>query len=359
MGNEIVNLLSLFSPITLMYLFLGTFLGIVVGALPGLTATMAVSILISLTYGLSAANAIVVLIAVYLGGIYGGSRSAILLNVPGTPSSAATALDGFPLTLKGEGGRAGVVVTSFSALGGLFGLIILAVATPLIARFALKFGYWEYFWLAMMGVLISASITTGDGPNYKGIIAGFIGMLVSCVGIDPIHGFPRMIFGYSQMMGGINLVPAMIGLFGMAEAFDAIKNPKSHEVMELKKKESLPAMIAASFKMVLKYPRATVQAGLIGTFIGALPVLLKGGASIPKNLVKEAMRVSSLLRPRTMRLPVAFSFLCSPSEFQVARFPPSYLVASRCMVSVPGLLSFLRIRILSTSSQARCLWLIS
>ncbi len=271
MGNEIVNLLSLFSPVTFLYLCMGTFLGIVVGALPGLTATMAVSILISLTYGLSAANAIVVLIAVYLGGIYGGSRSAILLNVPGTPSSAATAIDGFPLTLKGEGGRAGVVVTTFSALGGLFGLVILAVATPLIARFALKFGYWEYFWLAMMGVLISASITTGDAPNYKGIIAGFIGMLISCIGIDPIHGYPRMIFGYSQMMGGINLVPAMIGLFGMAEAFDAIKNPKSHEVMELKKKESLPAMIGASFKMLVKYPRAAIQAGLIGTFIGALP----------------------------------------------------------------------------------------
>ena len=271
MVNEIVNMSSLFTPTALMYLFLGTFLGITVGALPGLTATMAVSILISLTYGLDAANAIVVLIAVYLGGIYGGSRSAILLNVPGTPSSAATALDGFPLTLRGEGGRAGIVVTTFSALGGLLGLVILAVATPLIARFALKFGFWEYFWLAMMGVLISASITTGDAQNYKGIIAGFAGMLVACVGIDPIHGFPRITFGYSQMMGGLSLVPAMIGLFGMAEAFDAIKNPKSHVVKEITKKESIISLLVESFRMLKRYPRTFLVSGLIGTFIGALP----------------------------------------------------------------------------------------
>ncbi|MFA7642806.1 MAG: tripartite tricarboxylate transporter permease, partial [Sphaerochaetaceae bacterium] len=146
--NEVLNLASLLQPKTLLLAIVATFLGIVVGALPGLTATMAVSILVSLTFGLNTAEAIVILISVFLGGIYGGSRSAILLNVPGTPSSAATALDGWPLSKKGEGGEAGVVVTSFSSLGGLVGLLVLALLTPVIAKFALKFGYWEYFWLA-------------------------------------------------------------------------------------------------------------------------------------------------------------------------------------------------------------------
>jgi putative tricarboxylic transport membrane protein len=232
---------------------------------------MAVSILLSFTYGLSGANAIVVLMAVFLGGIYGGSRSAILLNVPGTPSSAATALDGFPLARKGEGGIAGIVVTTFSSLGGLLGLVILAVATPLIARFALKFGYWEYFWLAMMGVLISASITTGDSLLYKGVISGFLGMLISCVGMDPIHGYSRMCYGSINLMAGINLVPAMIGLFGMAEVYNSIKDPESHEVMESGKKASLFTLMGQSFKFLAKYPRLFLQSSLIGTFIGALP----------------------------------------------------------------------------------------
>ena len=180
---------ALFSATALFYIVFGTFLGIIVGALPGLTATMAVALLVSLTYGLSPVNAIVVLVSVYLGGIYGGSRAAILLNVPGTPSSAATALDGFPLTRRGEGAKAGIIVTTFSALGGILGLIILILASPFLANFALKFGVWEYFWMAIFGIFMSSNLTSSR--IYKGLIAGFMGMLISCVGLDPIHGFGR------------------------------------------------------------------------------------------------------------------------------------------------------------------------
>ncbi len=269
--NEILNLTSLFDPMTLSLAIVATFLGIVVGALPGLTATMAVSILVSLTFGLDTSKAVVILISVYLGGIYGGSRSAILLNVPGTPSSAATALDGWPLSKRGEGGAAGILVTTFSALGGVLGLVILALLTPVIAKFALKFGYWEYFWLAMMGVLISATITTGEAKNYKGIITGFFGMLIACVGLDPIHGIPRLCFSTPQLFGGINLVPAMIGLFGLTEAFSALMEPSSHDILDAGKDSRLVQLVKKSFTFLKKYPVNFFRSSIIGTFIGALP----------------------------------------------------------------------------------------
>lgn len=269
--NEILNLASLFEPKTLLYAVIGTFLGIVVGALPGLTATMAVSILVSLTFGLNTSEAIVILVSVFLGGIYGGSRSAILLNVPGTPSSAATALDGWPLSKKGEGGTAGIVVTTFSTLGGIVGLIILALLTPLIAKFALKFGYWEYFWLAMMGVLISATLTTGEVKNYKGILSGIMGMLIACVGLDPIHGLPRLTFGINQLFGGINLVPAMIGLFGLTEAFYALMEPSSHDIIDSNIDTSLFDSIRKSFSFLKENLSNFIRSSIIGTFIGALP----------------------------------------------------------------------------------------
>jgi len=267
--NEAVNIGSLFSVSSILYITFGTFLGIIVGALPGLTATMAVALLVSLTYSLSASNAIIVLISVYLGGIYGGSRSAILLNVPGTPSSAATALDGFPLARKGKGKLVGIIVTIFSAFGGILGLLILLVATPLIANLALKFGVWEYFWLAIFGVVISATITSAE--IYKGLIAGFLGLLISCIGIDPIHGWSRFVFGQNNLLGGISLVPAMIGLFGVAEAFSTIKNPMSHSVKKNLMEESLLSDVITSFKMLFEKPILFIRSGVIGTMIGALP----------------------------------------------------------------------------------------
>ena len=193
MTVDVVNLASLFNVDTLLLMALATLAGIVIGALPGLTATMAVSLMVSLTYGMEARNALAILIALYLGGIYGGSRSAILLNVPGTPSSAATALEGFPLTQQGKGSKSGIVATTVSACGALVGLVFLACATNAIAQFALEFGSWEYFWLAIFGIIISGNIA-GVKP-YKGFMAGMMGLFVSCIGMDPLHGALRYTFG--------------------------------------------------------------------------------------------------------------------------------------------------------------------
>ncbi len=271
MQAQVLSFASIFEPATIALLFLGVFLGIVIGALPGLTATMAISLLVSLTYGMDAGGALVVLIAVYLAGIYGGSRSAILLNVPGTPSSAATALEGFPLTKKGEGIYAGIVVTASSTMGGILGALILIFATPIIAKMALKIGFWEYFWLGMFGVAISGTITSTK--LYKGLLSGMVGLFIACIGIDGIYGITRFSFGSVQLMAGISLVPAMIGLFGLSEAFIAISDPESHVIKNEKKirMSQLGRYVADSFLLLGKRFRIFLQSSVIGTLIGALP----------------------------------------------------------------------------------------
>lgn len=272
MSVDIINLSSLFYLDTFIYLIIGTFAGIIVGALPGLTATMAVSLMVSLTYGMEARNALAILIALYLGGIYGGSRSAILLNVPGTPSSAATALEGFPLTQKGEGSKAGIVATLFSCAGGLIGLAFLACATNAIARFALKFGSWEYFWLAMFGIIISGNIA-GAKP-YKGFMSGMMGLFISCIGMEGIHGAVRYTFGSTTLLAGVALVPAMIGLFGLTEVFCTIADPESHLIQGAERKESFRQLVSdvkESAIMLKGKFRLFLVSSVIGTIIGALP----------------------------------------------------------------------------------------
>lgn len=269
MLDALAKAAQILDPAILLSLFIGCLSGIVIGALPGLTATMAVSLLVSLTYGMDATAAIAVLIAVYLGGIYGGSRSAILLNVPGTPSSAATALDGFPLARKGEGEVASHIATLGSAGGGMVGLVILFVATPLIADAALRFGVWEYFWLAMFGVVISANLTSGS--VVKGLISGLLGLLFSCIGLDGIHATPRLIFGNRDLMAGISIVPAMIGLFGLGEALYAIGRPESHTIEQTGRRESLWQGTLRAVRIITPRWRNFLRSSIIGTFIGALP----------------------------------------------------------------------------------------
>ena len=272
MTVDIVNFASLLHPDTLAAMIIATMAGIIIGALPGLTATMAVSLMVSLTYGMEARNALAILIALYLGGIYGGSRSAILLNVPGTPSSAATALEGFLLTKQGKGTLAGIVATTVSALGALLGLVFLVVGTNAIARFALKFGSWEYFWLAVFGIVISGNIA-GIKP-YKGFMAGMMGLFISTIGMDPLHGALRYTFGSSNLLAGINLVPAMIGLFGLTEVFCAIADPDAHLIEGADKKETFRDVmrdVKESFVLTGKNFRLFFTSSVIGTLIGALP----------------------------------------------------------------------------------------
>lgn len=251
------------TPTAIGYALLASLVGVVMGALPGLTATMALALMTTLTLKLEAGEALLILICTYVGAIYGGSRSAILLNIPGTPASAASCLDGYALAKQGLAGRAMGIATSGSVLGTLIGMFFLMFFTPYLGGLALKFGAYEFFWLALFGVIIAGTLT-GDDP-LKGWIAGIAGLFIAGVGQEPQYGYERFAYGVRDLAGGIQLVPALVGAFGFAELLTAMKA------------RQLPVNISAfdtvipRLSDVTKYWRTILRSGLIGTGVGIVP----------------------------------------------------------------------------------------
>ncbi|UYI50079.1 tripartite tricarboxylate transporter permease [Vibrio natriegens] len=259
------GLLTAFSPAVLPVLVFGVVGGIVLGALPGLTATMGVAILLPFTFGMDSTPALVMLIGVYIGGIYGGSIAAILLKTPGTPASAATVLDGHTLAAKGQAARALSISAVASFVGGLISTIVLIAIAPLLANFALRFNAPEYFALALFGLTIIASVSAQN--ILKGLLAGTIGLLVSTIGLDPISSVPRFTFGVMDLYSGVNVIPVLIGLFALSEAINQIEKLLSEKRAEIPKfdhkllsKQDLKEMMPTAIK-----------SGVLGTSIGSVP----------------------------------------------------------------------------------------
>ena len=241
-----------------------TQLGIIVGMLPGLTATMGIALMTTLTFKLPANNAVLILICMYVGAIYGGGRSAILLNIPGTPANAATAVDGNPLARAGHAGQAIGIATTGSFLGSIIGMLLLATVTPLLGNFALRFHSFEFFWLAVFGVVISGNLTAPKDP-LKGWIAGFLGLLVAMVGMESIHAVVRFSFGSVELSGGIGLIPAMVGAFGFSEIIMMMKYTRV-DVIDSEISRVLPRP-----RDVYRHWKTILRSGVIGTFVGAVP----------------------------------------------------------------------------------------
>ncbi|WP_027998365.1 tripartite tricarboxylate transporter permease [Sinorhizobium arboris] len=242
---------------------LGTFAGIYIGAIPGLSVTMAVSILISFTFSWEVNPALALMNGIFMGGVYGGSRTAILLNIPGAPAAIATALDGYPLAKKGEAGTAIGLSTVMSFFGGLLGILVLAVAAPTVSEFAILFQPRDYMLLAIMGILLVGSLS-GESLA-KGIFAGTLGMLLGTVGLDPMTAEQRFTFGSVQLMNGISPVALMIGLFGVSEALLQLHNLHAPAIKQKVDK------IVPSLADVRKYLPLSLQTSAIGVIIGALP----------------------------------------------------------------------------------------
>jgi len=257
------SLAGFLTPGSIALVLASAFVGVVIGALPGLTATMGVALMTTLTIKLPPNQALLVLICTYVGAIYGGSRSAILLNIPGTPASAASCLDGYALARQGMAGKAMGIATSGSVLGTLIGIFFLALFTPLLGEVALKFGAYEFFWLAVFGVIISATLTSGDA--LKGWIAGFAGLFIATIGQDGIHAYERFHFGNRDLAGGISLVPALVGAFGFAEILVAMQERRPPV------KVSALDSVIPQIRDVLRYWRTIIRSGVIGTFIGIVP----------------------------------------------------------------------------------------
>ena len=259
-------LLTLFTPLNIFLFVVCSFLGIVFGCLPGLTASIAIALLTGLTYGTPLDTALVMLLSSYVGAIYGGSISAVLIGIPGTGSAAATVLDGHPLALKGEGSNALSLATIASFFGTLFGTLCLALLTPLLLELSLNFTSVEYALLSIFGITICGTLTSA-GKSIKGWISGFIGLFISTIGFDPINSFPRFTFGTADLLGGVQMVPAMIGLFGVPCVFVALaKVSKGEDIIKVVSKKS-----NGMFKVLLKHWKTILRSGVIGSFIGAIP----------------------------------------------------------------------------------------
>ena len=250
-------------PNLLLLTALGTFAGIYIGAIPGLSVTMAVSILVSFTFSWELNSALALIVGIFIGGVYGGSRSAILLNIPGAPSSVATAFDGYPLAKVGEAGRAIGLSTVMSVIGGLAGTVVLACDAPVIGDLALQFAPRDYFLIAALGLLLVGSLS--EGSLAKGVFAAALGTVIGMVGMDPVTAQGRFTLDQVELMGGIHYVVVMIGLFGVAEAFYQLHNLDVAPVRQQVSK------ILPSLAMVLKFLPLSLRTAVIGVLVGALP----------------------------------------------------------------------------------------
>ncbi len=262
MNSEV--LANVFSFTTMFYIFLGVASGIGIGCLPGLTATMGVALVLPLTFGMDAAPGMLLLIGVYVGAIYGGSISAILIRTPGTPAAAATVFDGYEFAKRGEAGRALGISTLSSFIGGIISCIMLTLLSPELAKIALKFSSPEFFLLAVFGLSVIASISSESLS--KGILCGTLGVLIACVGIDGITGFMRFTYGNTNLLSGINYIPVMIGLFAMSQAFEGVET--IYEKSEQAKKIDSVLPHREDLKVIAK---TASLFGLVGTVIGIIP----------------------------------------------------------------------------------------
>ncbi|MBS9781444.1 MAG: tripartite tricarboxylate transporter permease [Gammaproteobacteria bacterium] len=270
----------------LLAIFIGTVAGIVIGGIPGLTATMAVALLIPVTFSFSPLVGLSVMGGVYAGAMYGGSIVAILLSTPGTPAAAATALEGYPLTKQGKGGIALKVSVIASFIGGTFSVIVLLLVSPILADFALKFGPPEYFLLALMGLTGVVSVSTGR--LVKGIISGLLGLIIALVGTDPMSGSLRYTFDIIDLYEGVSFMPALIGMFSITQMLALTNQDKiTNDDVDLTKikREKMPKGMASPIAL--------------GTGVGTVVGIIPGeGATIAAflsyNMAKQKSKLKHL-----------------------------------------------------------------
>ncbi len=273
---------NLFTIENILFMNVGMFSGILVGALPGLTATMGVALLMPLTFGMDMITGILMLLGVYCGGVYGGSITAVLLKTPGTPGAAATALDGYPMAQQGKAGLALDVTLKASTFGGLFSALLLLFIAPKISKLALTFSSVEYFAMALFGLSIISSISGGN--QIKGLISGLLGILIACIGTDPISGTSRFVF-ITNLLAGVDVIPALIGLFAVTEIIN-----KAYSVYKGADEMHAFSNKGIKYREFFKHWPNLVRSSLIGCLVGATPGT--GGATAAFLAYNEARRAS-------------------------------------------------------------------
>ena len=262
MGMGFINA---FSPMNLLAMIASTALGITIGCLPGLSAAMGVALLLPVTFGMDPATGLIVLGGIYCGAIFGGSISAILIHTPGTPASAATAIEGYKLTLKGQAAKALAVACFASFCGGLLSCISLYFFSPLLAELTMQFKSPEYFWLSIFGLTIIAGVSSRS--ILKGLMSGILGLLISTIGMDPMEGVERYMFGVSTLYNGVNTTCALIGLFSMSQVLILAEK----KIVERAKAAKIKDKITLSKQEVKKIMPTITRSWIIGNILGILP----------------------------------------------------------------------------------------
>ena len=268
MGMGFVHALS---PVNILAMFAATVVGVTIGCLPGLSAAMGVALLLPVTFGMDPATGLIVLGGIYCGAIFGGSISAILIHTPGTPASAATAIEGYQLTLRGQAAKALTVACFASFCGGLLSCLSLYFFSPVLAQLAMKFKSPEYFWLSLFGLTIIAGVSSKS--ILKGLMSGVFGLLLSTIGMDPMDGVPRFMFGQSTLYNGINTTCALIGLFSMSQVLILAEK----KIVERANASAFKDKFGLSMAEIKKISPTIIRSWLIGNIVGILP---GAGASI-------------------------------------------------------------------------------
>ena len=264
--------LTLMQPSVFFYMAIGVILGVVIGALPGLSATMGIALITPITFWLPKADGFAMMMGLWNAAIFAGGITAILINTPGTPASITQAFDGYALYKQGKGGLALGINTIFSFMGGIISIIMLILFAEPIAKFTIKFGSAEYFMIALFGLSMMVAVAGDD--ILKGLILGMVGILMSTIGIDPINGTMRFTFGSTSLSAGIDFIPVMIGLFGTAEVlyqiYDRNKANEAAEHEQRKANLALGRMMPTAKEFAAWTPRCLVVS-LVATIVGAIP----------------------------------------------------------------------------------------
>ena len=255
-----------FQPYVLLVILLSAVYGLFVGAIPGLTATMATALLVPVTFFMAPVPAVAAIVTATAMAIFSGDIPSALLRMPGTPASAAYTDEAYALTRKGQAELALGAGLVFSVLGGIFGVLVLIVAAPALAEVALKFSSFEYFWLVMLG--FTSAIFIAGNDVLKGCVSMLLGLLISCVGLENPAGAPRYTFGNAELMGGISLIPLMIGMFAVSEVLRfALARVKPVMVTD----RPFGNVFAGIWTLLKKYPLQLLRGSALGTVVGALP----------------------------------------------------------------------------------------
>lgn len=263
--NLLMGLANVLMPTNLLAIMIGTAMGLFVGAMPGLSATMAIAILLPVTFGMHPATGLSMLASLYMGAMYGGSIAAILIRTPGTPAAAATTLDGYPMAQKGQAGKALGVSLTASFIGGVISSIALLTVAPILGNIALQFGPVELFAVAVLGITIIGSLS--QESTVKGLLSGAVGLLLATVGMDPVTGTPRFTFGNMYLFSGISYTVALIGLFSIPQAIRLIERDEE----AVKTVNSITDRILPNLKEIKPLMTTILRSSFIGIITGIIP----------------------------------------------------------------------------------------